>query len=78
MLLVKHKLNNIEVLIYNALINSCINDDKLVSVDNVFIQDNKMKDEIKNPENCAECTIKIIGNLLCHLSIKNRENNSSV
>ena len=76
MLLVKHKLNTIEVLIYKALINSCINDEKLVSVDNVFRQDNnKIKDKIKNPKNYAECTIKNIGNVLCHLSIKNCKNN---
>ena len=57
MLLVKYKLNTIEVLFSKDLINSCINDDKFVSMDNVLREYNKMKDEMKNPEYDAKCII---------------------
>ena len=53
----KTKLNTIEVLISKALINLCINDDKFVSVNNVLRECNETKEEIKNSENDAECTI---------------------
>ena len=53
----KTKLNTIEVLISEALINSCINDDKFVSVNNVLRAYNEIKEEIKNSENDVECTI---------------------
>ena len=53
----KTKLNTIEVLISKALINSCINYDKFVSVNNVLREYNAIKEEIKNSENDAECTI---------------------
>ena len=56
-LLVKTKLNTIEVLSSKALINSCVNDDQFVSVDNVLREYNEIKEEIKNPENDADCTI---------------------
>ena len=56
-LLVKTKLNTIEVLNSKALINSCVNDDQFVSVDNVLREYNEIKEEIKNPENDADCTI---------------------
>ena len=49
-LLVKCKLNTIEVLISKDLINSCINDDKFISMNNVLREYNEMKDEMKNPE----------------------------
>ena len=55
MLLVKYKLNTIEVLIFKALINSCINGDKFVSMDNVLREYNEMKDEMKNPECDVKC-----------------------
>ena len=57
MLLVKYKLNTIEVLFSKDLINSCINDDKFVSMDNVLREYNEMKDEMKNPEYDAKCII---------------------
>ena len=57
MRLVKYKLNTIEVLISKALINSCINDEKFVSMDDVLREDNETKDEMKNPEYDAKCII---------------------
>ena len=57
MLLVKYKLNTIEVLISKDLINSCINDGKFVSIDNVLREYNDMKDELKNPDYDAKCII---------------------
>ena len=50
-LLAKTKLNAIEVLISKALIDSYINHDKFVSVNNVLKAYNEIKEEIKNPEN---------------------------
>ena len=50
-LLAKTKLNAIEVLISKALIDSYINHDKFVSVNNVLRAYNEIKEEIKNPEN---------------------------
>ena len=49
-LLGKAKLNTIEILIYNILINSYIGHDDFVSVNNVLRENNEMKKEIKNPE----------------------------
>ena len=46
----KDKLNTIEVLISKALIDSYINQDKLVSVNNILIEYNEMKEEIKTAE----------------------------
>ena len=45
-LLGKDKLNSIEVLISKALIDSYINNDKFVSVNNVLREYNEMKEEI--------------------------------
>ena len=56
MLLAKAKLNIIEGLIFNALIDSYINHDEPVSVNNV-LEYNETKEEIKNLENAAEYTI---------------------
>ena len=53
----KCKLNTIEVLISKDLINSCINDDKFISMNNVLREYNEMKDEMKNPEHDAKCII---------------------
>ena len=47
-LLGKAKLNTIEILIYNILINSYIGHDDFVSVNNVLRENNEMKEEIKN------------------------------
>ena len=57
MLLAKTKLNTIEDLIFKALINSYINHDEFVSVNNVLREYNEMKEEIKNFENSVEYTI---------------------
>ena len=54
MLLVKTKLNAMEVFISKALIDSCINHDEFVSVNNALREYNEMKEEIKNPENALE------------------------
>ena len=56
MLLAKTKLNTIKVLISKTLINSYINHDEFVSVNNVLIECNEMK-EIKNPETSMEYTV---------------------
>ena len=47
-LLGKAKLNTIEILIYNALINSHVSHDDFVSVNNVLRENNEIKEEIKN------------------------------
>ena len=47
-LLGKDRLNNIEVLISKALIDSYISHDEFVSVNNALIEYNEMKEEIKN------------------------------
>ena len=46
-LLTKSKLNNIEVLISKALINSVISHDEFVLITNVWKEHNDMKEEIK-------------------------------
>ena len=46
----KDKVNIIEVLIYKALIDSFINHDEFISVNNVLREYNEMKEEIKDPE----------------------------
>ena len=51
MLLVKTNLNTTEVLISKALINSYVNHDEFVSVNNVLREYNKMKEEVKDPKN---------------------------
>ena len=56
-LLGKGKLNATEILISKALIGSYITHNKLVSVNNVLRQCNKMEEEIKNPEISVEYTI---------------------
>ena len=55
-LLAKTKLNTIKVLISKTLINPYINHDEFVSVNNVLIECNEMK-EIKNPETSVEYTV---------------------
>ena len=55
-MLIKTKLNSIEVLIFNALIDSYINHDKFISVNNVLRGYNEMKEEIKNPAISVEYT----------------------
>ena len=42
------KLNSIEVLIYKALIDSVINHDEFILINNVLKEYNKMKEEMKN------------------------------
>ena len=56
-LLAKTNLNAIEVLIFKALINSYINHEEFISVNNVLRKYNEMKKEIKNPENAVKYTI---------------------
>ena len=56
-LLEKSKLNTTEILISKALIDSYSNNDKFVSVNNVFKEYNEMKEEIKNPETSVKYTI---------------------
>ena len=52
----KTKLDIIEVVISKVLINSHISYDKVVSVNDLLIECNEMKEEIKNLENDAEYT----------------------
>ena len=54
----KDKLNSIEVLISKALIDSYINHDKFVSINNVLREYYEMKKERKNPETSVEYTIQ--------------------
>ena len=56
-LLGQTKLDTIEVLISKALMDSYINYDEFVSVNNVLREYNKMKEEFKNRENTVEYTI---------------------
>ena len=56
-LLGQTKLDAIEVLISKALMDSYINYDEFVSVNNVLREYNKMKEEFKNRENTVEYTI---------------------
>ena len=57
MLLGKDKLNTIEILISNALIDSCINHDEFVLLNNVLREYNEMKNEIKSLQNSVEYAI---------------------
>ena len=50
------KLNNIEVLISKALIDSYISHEKFVSVNNILREYYKKKEKIKNPETSVEYT----------------------
>ena len=56
-LLGKTKLDTTEVVISKALIDSCINHDEFVSVNNMLIGYNELKGEIKNPETSVEYII---------------------
>ena len=51
-------LNTVEAFISKALIDSYIYYDEFVSVNNVLGEYNKMKEEVRNPKNAAEYTIK--------------------
>ena len=53
-LLGKDKLSTTEVLISKNLIDSYINYDEFVSVNNVLREYNKIKEEIKNPKTSVE------------------------
>ena len=52
------KLNTIKFLISKALIDSCINHDEFVWVNNVLREYNEMKKEIINLKNAAGYTIQ--------------------
>ena len=52
----KAKLDTVEILISNALIDSYISHDEFASVNNV-LREHKTKEEIKNPEASVEYTI---------------------
>ena len=47
-MIAKTNLNNIEALISRTLINSCINHNEFVSLNNAFREYDDMKEEIKN------------------------------
>ena len=53
----KDELNTIEVLISEAVINSCISHDEFVSVNNVLREYYEMKKEIKDPKTSVEYNI---------------------
>ena len=57
-MLAKTKLNAIKVLISKALIESYINHDDFVSMNNVLREYYEMKVEIKNPKTSVEYTIE--------------------
>ena len=52
------KLNTIQVLISKALIDSYIDHDEFISVNNMLREYNEMKKEIKNPKNAVAYTIQ--------------------
>ena len=56
-LLAKSKLNSIEALISKALIDLYPSHDEFLSLNNVLIEYNEMKKEIKIPETSVEYTI---------------------
>ena len=56
-LLAKNKLNTMQVLVSKALIDSYISHNKFISVNNVLIEYNKTKEEIKEPETSVEYAI---------------------
>ena len=64
-LLAKAKVNIVEVLFSKALIDSCIDHDKFVSMNNVLREYNEIKEEIKNLEKAVEMLIKNNGNVRC-------------
>ena len=77
-LLGKDKLNNIEILIPKALIDSYIIHDELVSINKVIRENNEMKKEIKNPGTYVEYNSVMYIKLYCLLQekstfIKNKE-----
>ena len=53
----KTKLNTIEFLVLKALSDLYINHDEFASVNNMLREYNKMKDEMKSPENDVEYAI---------------------
>ena len=53
----KGKLSTIEVLISKALMDCYISHNKFISVNNVLIEYNKTKEEIKEPETSVEYAI---------------------
>ena len=57
MFFVKDKLNAIEVLISQALIDSYISHDKLVPVNNILKEYNEIKEYIRSPETSVEYII---------------------
>ena len=72
-------LNTTKVLISKALIDSYINHDKFVSVNNVLQEDNEMKEEIENTKNAVEYTTYIVTEFYCVSCKENTVNkNSSV
>ena len=66
MLLGKDKLNTIEALISNSLINSCISHDEFISVNNELRKYNEIKEEIKKFGNFCR-TYKNNGSVLRQL-----------
>ena len=57
MFFVKDKLNAIEVLISQALIDSYISHDEHVSVNNILKEYNEIKEDIRNPQTSVEYII---------------------
>ena len=56
-LLVKYKLNTIEVLTSKSLIDLYISHHEFVSINNVLREHSEIKGEIQNPATSVECTI---------------------
>ena len=56
-LLAKSKVNSIKVLLYNALIDSCISHDIFVSVNNVLREYYEIKEDMKHPKTSVEYII---------------------
>ena len=65
------------MLLSKALSDAYINHDEFVSVDNVSREYNEMKEEIKNPENAVEYTIKKTMKIYCLTFKKSTANKTS-
>ena len=70
-LLAKTKLNTNKILISQTLIDSYVNHDEFVSVNNLLREYNEIKHEIKNPINVVEYKIEIYF-LICRKNTANK------
>ena len=60
-------LNTLEVSTSKVFLDSYVNKDKFVSVNNMLREQKEMKEKVKNPENAADYISKKKRNVLCQL-----------